>query len=93
MLGKFVWGAGWRARGANVVYVVFALMCVHLAWFDPPKGARIPGGIVCDRFVKKRKWEMYFYGVRATEWRGILLMKYSGPLSLYSAPDGVITVV
>ena len=61
MLGKFVWGVGWRARGANAVYVAFAMLCVHLGLFQPPKAAGILGVDVCGRLVKKRKWESHIF--------------------------------
>ena len=55
MLGKFVWGAGWCARGANAVYVAFAMLCVHLGLFQPPKAAKSRVSACVVDIVKNQK--------------------------------------
>lgn len=45
--------------GANAVYVAFAMLCVHVAWFEPPKAAGILGVGVCGCHFKKLKWESH----------------------------------
>ena len=71
-----LWGSRvWGACVANVVYMRFALMCVHVAWFEPPKAAKSRVSACVTDLLKKRKWEMSFYGDRATEWRIILHAK------------------
>ena len=91
VLGKFVWGAGWWPGGANAVYVAFAMLCVHLGLFQPPKAAGILGVGMCDRLVKKKEMGNVFLWGSSHGVADYITHENIG--SLYSAPGGVITVV